>query len=129
MRKSSYHFLRVGLAITFLWIGVLIFRDPLAWGSYIQPWAVKLLPVPLLQTMQATAVLDVLVGLGLLFDFFPWVAALLGSVHLIIVVVTGGVTDITIRDVGLLTGVLALFIETAPSWISDRFTKKSEVSL
>ena len=129
MRKSSYHFLRVGLAITFLWIGVLIFRDPQAWGSYIQPWAVKLLPAPLTQVMFSTAILDVVVGLGLLFDFFPWVAALLGSIHLIIVIVTSGLTDITVRDVGLLTGVLALFIETAPTWVTSRFAKKPEVSL
>lgn len=125
MRKSSYHFLRVGLAVTFLWVGVLILRDPQAWGSYIQPWALKFLPVPLEQAMRGTAVLDVVVGLGLLFDFLPWVAALLGSIHLIIILITSGVTDITIRDVGLLTGTLALFIESSPPRLRSRFEKES----
>ena len=123
MRKSSYHFLRVGLAITFLWIGILILRDPLAWGSYIQPWALKFLPASLEQAMRGTAVLDIAVGLGLLFDFFPWVVALIGSVHLIIILITSGVTDITIRDVGLLTGTIALLIESSPSWLRGRFAR------
>lgn len=123
MRKSSYHFLRVGLAITFLWIGVLILRNPEAWGSYIEPWALKLLPMSLVQAMQTTAVLDIVVGLSFLFDFFLWGAALLGSIHLIIILIISGVTDITIRDVGLFTGTLALFIESAPTWLRSRFEK------
>jgi len=47
MKKTSFHFLRVGLAITFLWIGILIFKNPEAWGGYLEPWAVGLLPIPL----------------------------------------------------------------------------------
>lgn len=126
MRKSSYHFLRVGLAITFLWIGILILRDPQAWGSYIQPWALKFLPIPLEQAMRSTAILDIVVGLGFLFDFLPWVAALLGSVHLIVILITSGVTDITIRDVGLLTGTLALLIESSPLWLRNKFVKGAD---
>ncbi len=129
MKKSSYHFLRVGLAITFIWIGVLIFRDPIAWGSYIEPWAVDLLPVSLAQVMVGTAVLDVLVGLGFLFNFYVWVAALLGSVHLLVVMTVSGVTDITIRDAGLLTGALALFIDSVPEEVARRFQKQSDASL
>jgi hypothetical protein len=33
MIKTSFHILRVGLAITFLWIGVLIFKNPESWGG------------------------------------------------------------------------------------------------
>jgi len=70
MSKASFHILRVGIAITFLWIGILILKQPEAWGGYITPWAMKLLPVPIEQAMMGTAVLDILIGALLLFDTF-----------------------------------------------------------
>jgi nitroreductase/dihydropteridine reductase len=68
MKISSYHIIRVGLAITFLWIGVLIFKSPEGWGTLIQPWAAGLLPVSLKTAMIATAILDLAIGLLLLID-------------------------------------------------------------
>lgn len=117
MNKSSFHFLRVGLAITFLWIGILIFKNPEAWGGYLQPWAMDLLPVPLAQAMVGTAILDIIIGIFLLINFLPWLAAFIGSIHLIIIMTISGITDITIRDVGLLVGMLALMIDSLPQLI------------
>ncbi len=111
MKKSAFHILRVGVAITFLWIGVLIFKDPQAWGGFLQPWAADLLPVPLEQAMIGTAILDILVGIILLSGFFVWIAALVGSIHLIIVLVTVGINDVTVRDIGLLAATLALLAD------------------
>lgn len=114
MRPLSFHILRIGLGITFLWIGFLIFQDPESWGSYIQPWAAELLPVSLLQAMIGTAVLDIAIGVFLLANAFTWGAALLASAHLVVVLITVGISDITVRDIGLLAATCALFIETAP---------------
>lgn len=111
MKKSAFHILRVGVAITFLWIGVLIFKDPQAWGGFLQPWATNLLPVPLGQAMVGTAILDILVGVVLLSGFFVWVAAAVGSIHLIIVLITVGINDVTVRDIGLLAATLALLAD------------------
>ena len=126
MRKSSFHFLRVGLAITFLWIGILIFKNPEAWGGYLQPWAAGLLPIPLQQAMIGTAILDIIIGAFLLFDFLPWLAALVGAIHIIIVLAVSGITDITVRDIGLLVAALALTIDSLPQSIVRRiaFLKK-----
>lgn len=111
MKKSAFHILRVGVAITFLWIGVLIFKDPAAWGGFLQPWAAGLLPIPLEQAMIGTAILDILVGAVLLSGFFVWIAALVGSIHLIIVLTTVGINDVTVRDIGLLAAALALSVD------------------
>ena len=126
MRKSSFHFLRVGLAITFLWIGILIFKNPEAWGGYLQPWAAGLLPIPLQQAMIGTAILDIIIGAFLLFDFLPWLPALVGAIHIIIVLAVSGITDITVRDIGLLVAALALTIDSLPQSIVRRiaFLKK-----
>lgn len=127
MKKTSFHFLRVGLAITFLWIGVLIFKNPEAWGGYLQPWAVGLLPVPIAQAMIGTAILDIIIGVFLLINFLPWLAALVGAIHLVIVLTVSGITDITVRDIGLLVAALAIVIDSLPQSILRRITflKKS----
>jgi len=126
MKKTSFHILRVGLAITFLWIGVLIFKNPESWGGYLQPWAGGLLPVPLEQAMIGTAILDIVIGFFLLIDILTWLAALVGAVHLIIVLAVSGITDITVRDIGLLVAALALMIDSLPQWVLNKigFLKK-----
>ncbi len=123
MKKTSYHFLRVGLAITFLWIGVLIFKNPQAWGGYLQPWAAGLLPIPLKQAMIGTATLDITIGAFLLADFLPWLAALVGAIHITIVLTVSGITDVTVRDIGLLVAALALMIDSLPQRILNTFTR------
>ena len=114
MKSSAFHVLRVGIAITFLWIGILIFRDPAGWGGYLQPWAAALIPVPLKTFMAGIAIFDVTVGILLLIDFLTFWAAVLATIHLFIVIFVAGITEITIRDLGLLTGTLALAISTWP---------------
>ncbi|HEY4715336.1 MAG TPA: hypothetical protein VIH31_02425 [Candidatus Paceibacterota bacterium] len=115
---ASLHILRVGLAITFLWVGILIFKNPVAWGQMVQPWALALLPVSLKSAMLMNAVLDVLVGIFLLIDVQVLWASLLGALHLLIVLIVVGINGITTRDIGLLAGALALFVNAMPeAWI------------
>ncbi len=114
MNSYAYHTLRVGMAITFLWIGLLILKFPEAWGGYVQPWAVGLLPVPVAQAMLTTAVFDLIIGFFLLIDTKVWIVALLASIHLVIVLVVSGITDVTARDIGLLSGTLALLADSYP---------------
>lgn len=123
MKKMSFYILRIGLAVTFLWIGVLIIRNPEAWGGYLQPWAAGLLPIPLAQAMMGTAILDIAIGVFLLINFLPWLAAFIGAVHLAIILIVSGITDITVRDIGLLTGALAVAIDSLPVSIINKVKK------
>ncbi len=120
MNRTAFHLLRVGVAITFLWIGILILKFPEAWGGYMQPWAAGLLPVPLKQAMLGTAILDLVIGFFLLIDAYVWIAAFFAAVHLAIVLTVSGITDITVRDIGLLAASLALTIESLPTGIKNR---------
>ena len=123
MSKSSYHILRVGIAITFIWIGVLIFKNPESWAGYLQPWAANLLPIPMREALLGTALLDIIIGTMLLVDWFTWVAAILGTLHLIIVLTGSGISDITIRDIGLLAATIAIMIESLPFYIKNKINK------
>ena len=126
MKKTSFHILRVGLGITFVWVGVLIFKEPQAWGGYLQPWAAGLLPIPLEQAMMGTAILDIVIGALFLIDCFTWLAALVGAIHLIIVLTVSGITDITVRDIGLLAGTVALAVDSSSFFLKKmKFLQKS----
>lgn len=120
MRKTSFHILRVGLAITFLWIGILIFKEPQAWGGYLQPWAAGLLPIPIAQAMIGTAVLDIIIGFLLLIDSFVWLAALIGAIHLVIILTVSGITDITVRDIAILSAAIAIMADSLPKVFFDK---------
>ncbi len=121
MNKISFNILRIGLAITFLWIGFMIWQDPEAWGSYLMPWAVKLLPAPIKEVMIATAVADMAIGVLFLINRFVWFAALAATVHLIVVIVTSGINEGTVRDIGILAASTALGLEALPESISGKF--------
>ncbi len=123
MKRTSFQILRVGLAIIFLWIGILIFKNPEAWGGYLQPWAAGLLPIPIAQAMIGTAILDIIIGAFLLFNFLPWLAALVGAIHLIIVLTVSSITDITVRDIGLLAATLALTIDSLPPQVLNKIER------
>ena len=115
------------MAITFIWIGILILKSPESWAGYMQPWAVRLLPVPASQALLATAVLDIVIGILFLIDWLPWLAGFLGALHLVIVLTVSGITDITVRDIGLLAGCIAIVIESLPIYIKKYFIKTKQI--
>ncbi|MBI2042591.1 MAG: hypothetical protein HYT21_02520 [Candidatus Nealsonbacteria bacterium] len=108
MKGASFHIARIGTAITFLWIGILIFQNPAAWAGFIQPWAANLLPLPVETIMIGTAVFDLVIGFLLLIDFLSWQAALLGSLHLLLVLTVAGINVVTVRDIAILSGTVSL---------------------
>lgn len=107
-KDASYHILRVAIGITFVWIGILIFQSPEAWGGFVEPWVQDLLPIPLRDMMLGTAVLDISIGFLLLIDVFVWAAGFVGALHIAAVLISSGITDVTVRDIGLLGGLIAL---------------------
>ncbi len=129
MRNASLLVLRLGLAVTFVWIGFFIGQDPESWGTgFIKPWAQELLPVPLGEVMKATAVLDIVVGLVLLTRKYGWIAGAVGALHLLGVLIVAGVDAITIRDVGLLGATLAFTLATMPENVTNRLKLTSASS-
>lgn len=111
MKKISYHILRVGLGITFIWIGIMVLQNPAGWLGMVQPWAAAILPDSPQQAMMGTAILDLVVGAFLIIDVFTGIAGLIGSIHIVIVLIVVGINAATVRDIGLLAGTLAVFFD------------------
>lgn len=128
MNKVSYTILRVGLGITFLWVGVLIFQSPEAWSNFISPWAAELIPFSLKNTMICVGIFDVLIGALLVYDFAVWIGALFAAIHMIDVLVVSGITSITVRNIAILAGALALFIDSMPPKVANRIKSLLKIS-
>lgn len=114
MKKIPLHILRVGLAVTFIWIGVLIIMEPMAWGGYMQPWVSNLIPFDIQQMMIVTGVLDITIGALLALGVIIPLAASVAALHVAMVLVASGITDITVRDIAILAAALALTLESLP---------------
>lgn len=123
--KLSFLILRIGLGITFLWIGILILKDPVSWGAMVSLKIQSLFPVPIKTIMVNTAILDIIIGIFLIISFIPfltWLAATIGTLHLILVLIASGIDAVTVRDIGLIGGTIAMSINTWPEKI--KFFKK-----
>lgn len=103
----SYFVLRVGLGLTFMWIGIDILRHPEMWLGYVP----TNLPLGMTREfgLRLNGVFDVGLGLLMVIRMFPKIVAGLAAIHLAGVLVSYGVDAVTIRDVGLLGSALALF--------------------
>lgn len=123
MRLASV-IIRLGLGITFVWIGVLILQNPESWGTgFLRPWAQDLLPVSIADFMRAAAGFDIIVGVWLIAGRAVWIAALLGSFHLVGVLLVSGINAITVRDVGLLSASAGLVALTMPSGARSKLSR------
>lgn len=102
----SYRFLNWGLGATFLWIGIDIFMHAQTWLGYVPAQ----LPLGLTRegALQLNGLLDVVIGVALLLQWWPRLAAGLAVLHLLGIVATQGIDAVIIRDVGLLGAALAL---------------------
>ena len=123
MKSYSFHILRVGTAIRFLWIAILIIKDPDAWVGLVQPWAANLIPFSLEKALINTAILDFAVGFFLLVDKFVFAASIFGFIHITTVFIVVGIDVITVRDIAILAGTLALAFESYPSGFRPRTLK------
>lgn len=112
MKHASYHVLRVGLGITFLWIGILIIQNPTSWSSYLLPWSKDLLDGWAIPIMYVIAGFDLLIGLLLLLDALLWLVAIVGILHLIVALLATGITALTVHDITLIAALIAIYLES-----------------
>lgn len=111
MKHASYHILRVGLGITFLWIGILIIQNPAAWFDYLLPWSKNLLDGWAINIMYLIASSDLLIGLLLLVDAMLWLVTIIGILHLLAALLATGITALTVHDITLIAALIAVYIE------------------
>lgn len=115
----SHLLLSWGLGLTFLWIGIDMFRHPEAWMGYL-PGSLPF-GIPRETLLPAVAVFDALLGIFLMVRVWPKVTAFLASIHLAGILVTQGIDQVVVRDVGLLGAALGLLLWPTGSRKSSTF--------
>ena len=114
--RASHLAIRIGLALVFLWFGADKFIHPQYWADAWLPQNLADLAVragmSVRDLMFLNGIFEVLVAVSLLSGFFIRTFASLATLFLITVslVHLRGATEIVIRDVGLMGGLVALIL-------------------
>ena len=124
----SYIVLRFGLGLTFILIGIDIFRSPGVWVGYLPAY----LPYGISREsmLQMVGLADIILGLLLIVRAWPRVAGALIATHILAIIIVNGFDAVLIRDVGLLG--MALVVALWPAgykkkhwWSSKKNKSKS----
>lgn len=112
-----YMTLRIGLAVTFLWIGFDILKHPGLWIGYLPPQ--QIIDLPPATILRFIGLFDISLGLMFLSRATSRLAGLLASIHLIGILITNGIAAGLIRNLGLIGATLAIAL-----WPSYHRAKK-----
>jgi len=105
--------LRLGLATVFLWFGFSQLLDGVNWVSWVPVWAVNFLHIPPAMIVLLNGAFEVIAGGLLAFNILTRWAALALALHLAVITFEIGLTQIGVRDFGLMMATLALsFFDT-----------------
>ena len=113
--RYSHFVLRIGLAIVFLWFGVVMFMKPVGWfgGSFYGSGNISaMLRITEQQILYLIGVFEVLVALSLLTKVFIQIFAFLAAVLLVLVIVAQGFTPIGICLIGLAASLLSIALHS-----------------
>jgi len=110
--KTSYLILRLGLAFIFLWFGTDKLIHPNYWiNTWIPQWLSGLLSSISIKTLNyiyIQGVFEIAIGLGFMLNTFIRIFAFLASLFLLLIILNIGINEVTIRDIGLLSGTLTI---------------------
>ncbi|MBU6414652.1 DoxX family membrane protein [Patescibacteria group bacterium] len=106
--KTGVWILRIGLASVFLWFGFSQLIDGVHWVSWVPEWAPAIMHLPPAMIVLANGAFEVICGTMLALGFFVRPVAALLALHLAILVLSIGLTQIGVRDFGLMMANLAL---------------------
>ena len=110
--RYSNIFLRLGLAAVFIWFGVDKFLTPQYWlSAWIPQSALSVasrVGVSGMDVVYASGVFELLVGASVLSNIFIKIFSVLALIFLVAVLLTFGISEVIIRDVGLMGGFLSL---------------------
>jgi len=108
MNNRAKWFIRIGLAFVFVYFGIDKLVNPINWLGYIPAWIETI--VPLRQFVLANGILEIILGLGLLYKKTLRLAANIIILFLVGVIISLGLDEVIARDVGLLFMAIALAV-------------------
>ena len=124
MKSFPLFLFRLGLGLVFLWFGVDKFIHTSLWLSYITPAMSELIPFSQGLFIHTLGIIEIVLGGFLILGLFVRLVALFIALHLFFVVLTLGLNDVAVRDIGLMITAIALaLIKKHPYRIVSGFKK------
>lgn len=109
--KLGIKILRIGLGLTILWFGVMQLLNQSNWTGYVPVWVENIFPFISLEVIVIiNGLFETLTGILLVFNKFVKISSILLSIHLIIIIIDLGINEIGVRDIGILTGLISLYL-------------------
>jgi uncharacterized membrane protein YphA (DoxX/SURF4 family) len=100
---------RYGVGVVFFIFGISQLLSPENWLGYLPSFTYNLGITPG-NLIFMNGIFDLVLGLFLLLGLFVRIFALLGSLHLIGIIVSLGYSDVAVRDLGLLIVLISIFL-------------------
>lgn len=111
--RTPHLALRIGLAVVFMWFGVSKFIDPVHWQGWIPQGVEHVLAGIGMSSRNfifLNGIFEVLIAVSLLSGYFIriFAGAALAFLTIVVAVHITGPTEVLVRDIGLIGGLLAL---------------------
>jgi hypothetical protein len=118
----------LGIAFVFIYFGIDKYLNPLVWIGWQPAFMDGLLGLTKSNWNLAFGAIETVIGLLILIPKTRWIGALIASLHLAPIVYMTMPSDIGIRDIGLLSLAVFLFLSTKPSSGTDNVTSEKSAS-
>ena len=118
-------FLRIGVGVVFFLFGIDKFFHVQNWIAYLPTWIMPFLPVSAELFMYIQGVIEALLGFFLIIGFCSRTSGFVCAIMLLVITISMGYNEISIRDFGLFLGALALSLREQMKWSIDGWMKKS----
>ena len=111
--------LRVGVGIVFLYFGITKFTQPDVWINWINPKILYYIPFTPHTFIYLQGALESLTGLMLIIGLLTRVFALIAFLIVAAILVSVGISDVTVRDIAILAAALSLALTKASFFSID----------
>jgi uncharacterized membrane protein YphA (DoxX/SURF4 family) len=98
--------------------------DPIPWTGLIPAWATGISGMEAVTMVTLNGVSELIIGTLLLLGLFTRVAALLSSLHLLLITFIVGYNSVGVRDFGLSLAAISTFLYGKDAWCVDSLFRK-----
>lgn len=103
-------FLRIGIAIVFIWFGIQQILHANAWVGFIPSWLSGLFSLSAITWVHINGAFEIVFGAALFFGIYTRLSAFLLAFHMIDITLVVGYTSVGVRDFGLAIASIAIFL-------------------
>lgn len=123
LSRYSPMFLRLGIAIVFLWFGFSQIKNPAAWTRMMPEYIQSIMPFSANTLIYMNGFVEIILATVLLLGFYTRTVSFLLGLHLLHIVTIVGYGAIGARDLALAFAAFAIFLKGADEFCLDSVLK------